>query len=99
MKLFEKDPYSYSLTLIKDRLFLSWARRGTVWTYEAPRTYKNTYRKDMLFSVDRTYVRNLRMYIYMLHIGPLKIDYIAKNHGNNKGSAQGKRAQAKNRMA
>lgn len=73
---FDKYPYCYEISFFNSKFSIKWARRGTIWTYNAPNHYKYRYRKDLLISLDRTYARGVG-YIYAIHIGPLKIDYLA----------------------
>lgn len=51
----------------------AWAAPKTCWNYESGPYYKNTYRRDILFGFSRTYIRNLKKYLYEIHIGRLLI--------------------------
>jgi len=73
--MIKKNPYSYYANFFHGKLLVSFARRGTVWTYNDHSQKCFSYRRDALFGIDRVYVRGVG-YLWSIHIGQIKIDYL-----------------------
>ena len=58
----------------------TWAKKKTLWwsnDWKPGRRFR--IRKDYIFSFHRVYSRTLKIYMYVLVIGRLKIDFAKKN--------------------